>query len=368
MAQAQVLIGSVNPYGSLEAFVEDDGRTVYLWLRHPQDYARRPCALWVANRLPAPAAPDIASMKKGVSPMMHQAGTRYPQGHGAFNPAELRLVWFEEGDGVALLQQGGVLAVIPPWADPGTCPGYAHEAVGQTQLAWELAPALEGLGPRIAHADRYWAWRADPNSWATLRDGLLAHLEARLGPHQRYWAADGGQYPPRAVASFSPPTAPGISVLATLGMSAQSMPQIEMAFEDPSPYRRIELCVGARTEDPALGGLLSAMMIMPWQEITWLGEGHTYSWDKGPGGRDYPGRSAGLLLKNPASSTSGNSTLIAPQLDGHLDASREPVSFLWVVPITKQEQGKAQKSGSDSLYRELAAPGRGWVWNDSPSK
>jgi hypothetical protein len=285
------------------------------------------------------------------------------------NPKYLRLVWFEEGDGVALLQREEVLAVLPPWAGSG-CPGYAAAAVGEQQFAWELAPALEGLSPRITHGERYRQWRQSPASWPQIRDRLIAHLEARLGPHIRYWAVDGGQYPPRAIAAFTPSSHRGIVVLATIGMSAQSMPQIEMAFEDSSRYRSIELVVATRKEDFGLTDLLAEMMATPWKNLTWLGDGHTYGWRQSNLGADYPGKAFCLLLRQPPATLpergAGGETLHVPDLWGHSNAGRDPVNFLWVVPITTLEQERAAKSGSAVVLPQISAPGRGWVWRQTP--
>jgi hypothetical protein len=60
----------VNPYETLAAVVEDDGRTVYLYLYSVQDQERRFQPVWVANRLPAAEKPDQAAMREGIAPLM----------------------------------------------------------------------------------------------------------------------------------------------------------------------------------------------------------------------------------------------------------------------------------------------------------
>jgi hypothetical protein len=342
--------------------VEDDGRTVYLYLQAAGEEGGI-WAVWVANRLPAPEEDDLAAMQRGAAPLMPRRGTRHPQGLPPLDPESLSFVWFEEGDGVALLRDEQPLAVLPPWSGFEGFHGYSAEAIGEEQPAWPLEGALDGLAPRIEAARRYWEWRADPASWDEIRDSRLAHLEARLGPHRRYWAADGGRFPPRAVALFQPESYPGVSISATVGMSGQPMPQVEMYVEGPRPHRRVELLLAASGEAEHAPGLLSGIMQSPWQTRTWLGDGHTWSWDP-PSER--PGGSAVLLVRVPPPQVTQAGAfrrgVPAPNLSGLTDRGGDPVHFLWVLPITARERDLAASDGSQALLRKLQAEGRGWVW------
>ena len=95
---------------------------------------------------------------------------------------------------MAVLEHGTPIAVIPGWADMATGrPGYASDIIGQTPFGWSLDQALEGLGPRIADARRFWAWRSDPAAWASYGRPCLGHLQARLGPGGTYWDVSGGR-------------------------------------------------------------------------------------------------------------------------------------------------------------------------------
>lgn len=358
-----ILIGETNPYGSFEAIVEDDGRTVYLYLQSVREGGPMK-AVWVANRVPAPHAEDILSMQQGTPPLMPVAGTRHPQGHPGFHPENLTLVWFEEGDAVALLDRGTPVAVLPSWAGMEGFPGYSAEAIGEVRLAWELGPALPALQPRIEESQRYWARRADPQSWPEIRDRGLAHLERILGPHQRYWAADGGQFPPRALLLFNHPSVTGVSVLTTLGMSAQRLPQVEMAFEDPRPHRRVELALATSGDPTRLTGLLSGMLRFPWSEGSWLGDLHTYSFaNPSPN----IGESALLLMRQPPPQhlqvPDGLRTVPAPNLGGLPDPSGDPVTYLWLVPISEPERRYAEEHGSEALAERLEQDSRGWIWS-----
>jgi hypothetical protein len=243
-------------------------------------------------------------------------------------------------------------------------PGYAAEARGEQRFAWELGPeARENLGQRLDDARAYWKWRASGDSWREIQGAGLAHLERLLGPHRQYWSADAGRFPPRAVVRCEPESLGGLSVYATVGMSAQPLPQVEMHFEEPEQHRRVELALATREPADRLAGLLSSVMQFPWEHLTWLGDGHTYTWGT-PSTR--PGDSAVLLLKAPPAATvrtaSFQSRMWAPDLSGLADRTGEPVNYLWLVPITGAERELAAAKGSSTLVEKLAREGRGWLW------
>lgn len=361
---SDLLVTETSPYGSRSAVVEDDGRTVYLYLTaaNPQNPEKDMSAVWVANLIAGPDERDLPSMEAGTPPLMPRGGTCHPEGRPSYREEDLELVWFEEGDGVALLERGQPLAVIPGWSGFEGFHGYARDAVGQQELAWELAQALEGLGPRIESARRYWEWRARDDSWPSIQDDGIRHLERRLGPQRRYWSADGGEFPPRAVALFQPEAYPGISVCATIGMSAQAMPGVEMYVRQHERFRRIELALGTAGDPARAASLLSGMVGFPWSNVTWLGDGHTYGWEPPS---DVPGRSSVLLLRDPPAE--GKKGLFRrgqppPDLSGLRDRGGDPVTYLWVVPITHGERELAQRDGSTAVVREMQRQGRGWVW------
>jgi hypothetical protein len=304
-------------------------------------------------------------MRLGRAPLMPRGGTRHPDGFPAIRADDLSLVWFEEGDGAALLHRGQPFAVVPPWAGVEDFAGYAAEAVGQQSLASPLDPeALAALGGRIDAAHRYWEWRAGQESWRDIQQAGIRHLESRLGSQLRYWAADGGEFPQRAVVLFQPREPAGVSVFATIGMSGQAMPQVEIYVDNPAPFRRIELAIATEGQPEWAPRLLSSMMSMPWQEITWLGHGHTYSWQGAENTGGTP--ETFLLLVDPPRDPAGRGFFrrgaAAPDLYGLNARNGDPVTYLWVVPISSNEQRLAEELGSEELARKLAGDGRGWVW------
>ena len=183
--QPRILLESESPYASRRVVVESDGTATAAYL-HSATTAI--AATWIANHVPAPAAADMARLNAGAAPVMPAAHTKHPDGRPMLEPGVLRALWLEEGDGVAILEYGGLLAVLPGWADMSRgMPGYCRDVIGQTPFGWSLDDAMEGLAPRAAQAEFFWRWRADKDAWAEFQQSMLGHLLGRLGPGARYW-------------------------------------------------------------------------------------------------------------------------------------------------------------------------------------
>jgi hypothetical protein len=325
MPEPLILLGETNPFGTMEALVEDDGRTVYLYLRHSQLEDRPMHAVWVANRLPAPELDDVLSMRQGVAPLMARAGTRHPEGYRGLAEGDLSLVWFQEGDGVALLEGPRVMAVLPPWSGQEGFPGYAAEAVGEQVPAWSLDErSLEGLAPRIEESRRHWEGWSKPDRWQRLQDAVLGHLAAKTGGMQAgYWAADGGKFPPLGVTRFD--RAGGPSVVSTVGMSGHRMPQVEMHDLDPRTRGRVELAVAVPADDRGDWPVRLAARFgrYPWFAYEFFAAGHT---------ADVPKELRGTIKAERGRFTD-RPPAGAPDLSGLTEpASGDPVTVLWLEP------------------------------------
>jgi hypothetical protein len=173
----RILLESESPYASRRVVVECDGSTTAAYLH---DATTAIAATWIANHGKAPATTDLARLSSGQAPEMPAEHTKHPQGRPVPDPGSLRALWLEEGDGVAILEDDELLAVIPGWSDMSKgIPGYGRDVIGQTPFGWSLDDAMEGLGPRTAAADNFWRWRADQGAWAGFQQAVLGHLLAR---------------------------------------------------------------------------------------------------------------------------------------------------------------------------------------------
>jgi hypothetical protein len=350
-----MLLDSVSPYGSRRLTVEFDGSTTAAYLH---DETAVIAATWIANHVRAPRASDSGRLGGGRAPLMPASRTRHPRGRPPLVPATLQALWFEEGDGVAILEGGTLLAVIPGWADSRRgMPGYCRDVIGQTPFAWSLEDALDGLGPRVERARQYWQWRHSADGWEQFQQAALSHLTGRLGPGAHYW--DGAQGKQPSVGISERPPAPGrpYTVLSTVGMSAQRMPVVEQVIDDPTGYCRIELAL-ATTVPPGMAALVFLWLaVYPWRAVTWFGPGHSVRWYDQAASFPLGGGYEGVLLLD---DTSGLPGPAAPDLSG-FTVDGDPVRWLWIIPISEHDRQLAKDRGSSSLVRRMAVEGRGWI-------
>ncbi|RJL21748.1 suppressor of fused domain protein [Bailinhaonella thermotolerans] len=352
-----VVVSDISPYGSRDLVVEYDGVTSVAYLRDPASEAVRG-AVWLANHVPAPAAVDLGRVSAGMVPPMPASATRHPSGRPPLNPAELGVLWFEEGDGVALLERGELLAVIPGWGDPARgMPGYARDALGETPLAWPLAEALEGLGPRVDKAGSYWRWRRGEGAWETFQQFIMGHLDTRLGPGARYWDAGGDLLPTVGITEHPPARDRAYTMLSTVGMSCQRMPTVEQYVEDPGSYARIELAIATRGDSKQAARLFLWLARYPWHSVTWLGHGHTAKWYHEPATFPLGHAWQGVLMLADVRRLPGPEV---PDLSG-FSFGGDPVTWLWLIPITEAERRIATERGHEALRAHLTAQRRSWV-------
>jgi Suppressor of fused protein (SUFU) len=352
--QPGILLESESPYASRRVVVECDGVTTAAYL-HSATTAI--AATWIANHVPAPATTDLARLNGGKAPVMPAAHTKHPDGRPMLEPGALRALWLEEGDGVVILEYGGLLAVLPGWSDMARgMPGYCRDVIGQTPFGWSLDDAMEGLGPRAAQAEEFWKWRADKGAWADFQQSVLGHLLGKLGPGARYWDVGGGK-PPVVGVSERPPTGQRpYTVLSTVGMSCQRMPVIEQ-LGHLANGARIELAIATTMPSTDAARIFLWLGQYPWREATWLGAGHCLPWYHEPG--TFPlggGNEAVLLLDQPGSLLGPD----VPELSG-LSFGGEAVKWLWIVPVSGPERVLAAERGPASLVTHLAAQRRSWV-------
>jgi hypothetical protein len=350
-----VLLEGESPYGSRRVVVESDGATTAAYLHDAETVVG---AAWIANHEPAPPGTDLSRLESGRAPLMPAAHTKHPSGRLPLDPRTLRALWFEEGDGVAIIEGGQLLAVIPGWSDMSRgMPGYSRDVIGQTPFGWSLDEAMEGLGPRADRATAFWRWRQRGDSWASFQRSLLGHLLARLGPGARYWDIGGGRQPSVGVSERPPAGHRDYTVLSTVGMSCQRMPAVEQAMEDATGAARIELAIATTLPSQDAARLFLWLGQYPWRAVTWFGPGHTVRWYREPATFPLGGGYEAVLLMGEPSALLGPEV---PDLSGFTVAG-DPVRWLWIVPISERERALAKERGAPSLITQLAAQRRSWV-------
>jgi hypothetical protein len=350
-----ILLDSECPYASRRIVVECEGTTTAAYLH---DKTGPIAATWIANHQRAPQATNLAMLSSGQAPEMPADHTKHPDGTPPIEPRTLRALWFEEGDGVAVLERGDLLAVLPGWSNMSNgMPGYSRDIIGQTPFGWSLDDALEGLGPRTAEAEEFWRWRAAEGAWAGFQQAVLGHLLTRLGPGARYWDVGGGRQPLVGVSERPPTAHRPYTVLSTVGMSCQRMPVVEQLGEDPGAAARIELAIATTLPSNDAARIFLWLAQYPWREVSWLGSGHAIPWYHEPS--TFPlggGNEAVLLLAKPGD-------LIGPEVPelAGFTFNSEVVRWLWIIGVSERERALAAERGPVSLVNQLAAQRRSWV-------
>ncbi|WP_240489942.1 suppressor of fused domain protein [Actinomadura atramentaria] len=325
-------------------------------------------AVWVANHEPAPDQPDQERLAAGAAPLLPAAHVRSPEPSPPLPVADLDIVWFEEGDGVAALDDGEPLFVIPGWSDMGRgIPGYSRDATAQSPFAFPLDDERDAFDARVERARRHWADVASEEAFAEYQQSVLGHLLQRLGPGGHYWhdvgrGLTGGTATAPTVGLSERPPQDGrdFAVLSTVGMSRQRMPTIELYEDDVTPHARIELAVATRLPSKRAGAVFPWLAQYPWRSVTWFAPGDVVKWYHDAGTFPLGGDDAafeGVLLLDDPSRLAGP---VPPGLTG-FTAGGDPVRWLWLIPITGEEHRYAKNEGSDALVRRLAQQGRSWV-------
>jgi hypothetical protein len=341
--------------------VEYDGVVTAAYL---DDGASVRSAVWIANHQPAPRSPDWERLDAGWAPLMPAACTKHPGGRPPLTADALQALWLEEGDGVAILENGRPAAVIPGWADADRgLPGYSTDVIGQTPYGWSLDDAMQQMATELERAGAHWQWRQSAAGWDQVQETLLRHLSLRVGPPGPYWDVAAGRQPQIGVTERPATGYRPYTVLSTVGMSCQRMPAVEQATADPGRHARIELAVATTLPAVQAARALSWLAPYPWHQVTWLGPGHCVRWHGEPSAFPLGAGDAVLLLDSPGVLAGPR----PPNLSGFTFAG-DPVQWLWVVPIREQDWQIARQQGTVPLISHLAAQRRPWIAGPAPAR
>ena len=339
MSEPNILLDSWSPVCDIQAFVEGTDRNCYFYLWFYPNSERsymREC--WICNTAPAEDKIDMKAMEDGRAPSMPSEFIAHDLSGIHLAEDSLEIVWLEEGDGAALLSDGKLICLIPGWAGYNDFCGYSIYARGRGPFAWELNQALETLGARVAKSREFWNF-FEPDYWDQVQEMHMEALEEFFGPHQKYYGIDGGKFPPKALVTGE---RDGVCYGITAGVSMVPLPKIEQYYqEETGKFRRIELGFASSgcgaEEQMRMYSFLSSLSAYPWQEISWLGHGHTVPC------RALEGYSAVWLL---------NSRLV-PEISApvYKEFMGEPVNLLWVVPVQEEEYQRLVELGTEEILK-----------------
>ena len=337
----EILIEEWSPVADIQAFVEksDKNYYFYFWV-NPHSDEPEVKACWICNRTKAPGNIKEAFSDEGQAPCMPAEFVDHDPEGIELNKESLSIEWFEEGDAAAVLSDGRIIAVIPSFAGYHDFPGYSIYAKGTGPFAWELKNAYSRFESEVKNGRTFWSYFDDGDYWKKVQETQLKSLNAFFGREERYYAIDGGQFPPKALVQGRKGN---IVYGITLGVSMIPMPKVEMNYqEEYKSFRRIELGFACHEKyEEQLQSIFSAMSglaMYPWTYQTFLGHGHTVPFGN-LDGFDYILFLNDRLLENTDS----------PQ---YADFIGESINLLWLVPITQSEQGFIEEKGIEEYLKD----------------
>ena len=167
----------------------------YLYSDENQDFGMKSC--WVRNLQPAPEEVDKVLMEAGHAPMMPREFCKHPEGLPPFEKEELHIAWMEEGDAAALVYKGDIMAIIPAWGGINNFSGFAREALGQGDLAWEIQKG-NVLPDRVIRAHEFWGqWQGIDNPFNEQYPVQMELFEKHLGKTELFYAPQNMKNSPR---------------------------------------------------------------------------------------------------------------------------------------------------------------------------
>lgn len=353
----EVLIESKSPLCPARACVEQTAETVCFYLYFP--LKQRPDDVrfvWICNRKPAPEHIGEESRFGSDPPMMPLSGLTHPVGGMELDAQKLRIVWFETGDGAALLEGKELIAVVPPWSGPKGFHGYSRFARGKQLLAWEMDEEAErNLYKRTMKGYFLWQSHADGSYFDKLLQYCTEKYDAFFdAPHTGCYPADDGEFPPRTVVEGRRRRAVyGI----TAGMRRFVMPGTEMHIRDFQKHCRTEFgfaCEDACSDVKAQAyACLAAVTKAVFRDMTYFAHGNTKTWE------GIPGFYAILFLN------AREAKLGCPDMGvGYGDFC--PINLLWAVPVTKVEYLFTVENGVESLMMRAEFPETVHIFDGKP--
>ncbi|MBO4408693.1 MAG: suppressor of fused domain protein [Clostridiales bacterium] len=336
----EIIVESWSPVSNIQAFVEKTDRNYYfyLWV-NPNTSESEILSCWICNRIPAPADIKEAFKDEGEAPCMPEEFVDHDPEGIDLDDDSLSIRWFEEGDSAAVLSDEKIIAVIPCFSGYNGFYGYSAFAKGTGPFAWELKGAYSRFEKDIKASDSFWAFFDESDFWNKVQTSQLDALEKFFGKHEKYYAIDGNEFPPKALVQGRKD---GVIYGITLGVSMIPMPKVEMYYhEDYKDYRRMELGFACSERHEPLAknfySTISSLAAYPWRNLTFFGHGHTVPF-RNIKGMDY------LLFLN-SGMLSG---IEAPVYDDFMD---EKINLLWVKPITADEQKEIADNGIEEYLK-----------------
>lgn len=348
MSEIELVFAETSPYGSVEAVIEQDDQVAYLYLRGVENSSFQMKSCWIRNFVKAPDELDRNRLSAGLAPTLPAPMCQNPEPGARLDEKQLRIVWFEEGDGAALLENEELLAMIPASTGSEQFDGFARDCKRDSPFCCPLPAEDHQLIMRVAEADQFWkSWQSNHSPWMEAEPKLLSAYSEIWGEPVQYLAIDQGTWPPRTAAVFHHDQR---KIVASVGNSVCPQPKVDRVFDQPRAFRRFEWATGfdESISDElirAFAGYLAAQLPIPWQQQSFFADGHSVGCQLFLQSEEIPDFSSIMLCSQERLDVSYQIKM--PEVCG------DPVNLLWSIPLFEGERKYIRDTANVSLLDQL---------------
>lgn len=329
-----------------EVITENDCSYFYLYQLEPQEEKLvTMVACWMKNHCVVgdDYSPKQDMIENGIQPKMQTKLCRFPEDTAPFAGEDLEIVWGKEGCLAGLLHKGELICVIPYWSD-ANFPGYSKFSSMEEPGLYPLC-LQEGndMFRRVEEAKQFWA-RDFGEVWGEYQESVLQDLEAQYGEAVKYYAIDGGNFPPKGLAVFEKD---GYGYAITVGVGMFPQPGAELYHKDSENHERMELgfAWNAALDFDVMPVLsqLSAIAGIPWIHKTFFDHCHTIDLQASPSYQH------AAFLRDDQVGKRVNSPFL----------QKNKIGVLWLMPITETcyEQLTAEESNMAAVTEQFQQQG-----------
>ncbi|MCL2225904.1 MAG: suppressor of fused domain protein [Defluviitaleaceae bacterium] len=278
--KSECILSSTSPLTDIiaQVVVENDCSYLYLQADTSDGKAMMPC--WIKNHITVNEDYSAQSdMKRGLQP---KVPTKYCECQSDLSPLkaeQLEIAWGKEGAIVSLYEGDELICVIPYWTDQNFC-GYSKYSCTDKfpNIPFPLGNSDSNALFKRAELAREF-WKQDFSLlWGNYQESYLSELESKYGKEIKYYAIDGGNFPPKALAVFEKDS---MKYVFTIGVGLFPQPKVDMHFEDYQNHECFELgfCYPSSMvfDESSVFSQISSITTIPWSSCTFLSHRHTVS-------------------------------------------------------------------------------------------